>query len=302
MKRVIFALSAAVIIAGCGGGSSSSSSDFNKSYTGKTTQATITADNARALSVDAIDTAQGSADIGITGIFKKVTDVQDHCIKIQPVAIILKNAVVKANYKPAVAKSVALTEQGTEYGYSGSYDYFVTGNDNTGVGSGTITFRNYEEYSGAPVISGILSFTVVLDTNTGELKSMTMSLNNISVYVDFESLTLNGSVSLSIATGKETMTMSIVTLESSTNKTYYIKDFKLELTSGTSLTISGTFYSHDYGYVVLTTVTALSASSFDTSIYSGELLFTGANGTKAKIIFPGPSVYWYNGTSFIPAP
>jgi hypothetical protein len=303
MKKVILALLAAAALAGCGGGSSSGTDGVGNLYTGKTTQAVVDASNAKAVSSDALDNIQQSAGVGMGGtVFKSAEGAAESSFQIQPVIGILKNCVMTVNSKPAVAKTVASTESGTQPGYSGSYSYSGTMNDTTGAVSGSITFNSYVASSGAPTISGTISLSGSVDTVSGNLKTASINMSNISVTSSSISLTMSGSISIAVTTGKETVTASIVTLDNNTKKTQYMKDLKLELTSGTSLTISGTFYNNDYGYVDISTTAPLVTSGFDSNISGGELLFTGANGTKAKMIFPGPSVYWYDGTSFALVP
>ena len=76
----------------------------------------------------------------------------------------------------------------------------------------------------------------------------------------------------------------MVLLDSSTGKTYWVKDYTYTLT-GSSLTISGTYYDPDYGYVTVTTVTPLQVASTDAWPTAGVLLFTGANGSRARLTF-----------------
>lgn len=308
MKRVILAALAAAVLGGCGGGGGGGgTADVGTQYTGKSTQAVVDASNAKALSKDALGSVQQAVSIGGTdGIFKIASDAPQSSFQIQPVISILKNCALKTRSKPAVAKTVALVESGTEYGStsggSGSYDYFFNINDTTGADSGTITFKSYVAYSGAPVISGSMSVSNSDGPGVDDF-SVTVNMSNISVTASPLSLTMNGTISVIGTATKETVSTSIVTLDNSTKKTHYMKDLKMELTNATGkMTISGTFYNNDYGYVVISTTTPLSTYNFDSYISSGELLFTGANGTKARLVFPGPSTYWYNGTSFTLVP
>jgi hypothetical protein len=99
------------------------------------------------------------------------------------------------------------------------------------------------------------------------------------------SFTLNGSMSANNPAGlTKSLTMSIVILNIADNRTYWVKDFSLALT-GNKLAISGTYYDHVHGFVVISTVTPLTVSSYSTKPTSGELQFAGRNGTKARLTY-----------------
>ena len=82
----------------------------------------------------------------------------------------------------------------------------------------------------------------------------------------------------------ETVTMSMLITNNTTGRTYWLKDYLLNL-SGDMLTISGTYYHPTHGYVVMSTITPLTVTGIDATPTSGELLFAGSNGTKARLTF-----------------
>jgi hypothetical protein len=61
-------------------------------------------------------------------------------------------------------------------------------------------------------------------------------------------------------------------------------DFTLTL-SGSSLTVSGTYFDPVLGYVVLSTITPLTVTTIDATPTSGQLLFSGNGGTKVRLTF-----------------
>lgn len=304
MNKAILAVLAAAVLAGCGGGSSSGTADVGKLYTGKTTPAVVDASNATAVSSDALSNIQQSAGVGSLASFKSATDTNSATNSSPTISVIsIVTNIVKANSNKKTAKTVASTINETVYGSAtgGSGSYNISGTETATSGSGTITFNSYVASPGAPTISGAMSMSGSNGPGVDDWRA-TVNMTNITVAASTLTVTMNGTISIVGTASKETVTASIVTLDSITKKTSYMKDLTMELTSGSSLTISGTFYNNDYGYVVISTTTPLVTSGFDSSISSGELLFTGANGTKAKAVFPGPVVSWYNGTSFVLVP
>jgi hypothetical protein len=109
-------------------------------------------------------------------------------------------------------------------------------------------------------------------------------MTNLQGVQGTDSFILNGSMSSSITGSTKNLSMSVVIIKGADNSTYWHKDFSLALT-GNSMTVSGTYYDYVHGYVVISTVTPLTVSSYSTKPTSGQLLFTGSNGTKARLTY-----------------
>lgn len=290
MKRKITDVTMALFVAmmlalvGCGGGGGGGGGGdiINPNYKGATNKATVTASNAKALSVDAIEGVQSAASVDVLG--KRTAGTPEHAARIQTIARIITASISRITPRAVVAKTVVEAVQQTEYGYSGSYSFSGNANQTTGAISGTITFSSYKELSDSPTISGIISFTGTADTATGGMISATMSFTNVTVVLGAESSTLNGSMSISVTGTANTLNISLVLLDNVNNNTYWVKDFSFVVTGGT-MTISGTYYDHQYGYVVVTTAAPLAVSTYSDTPTAGQLLFTGNNGTKARLTY-----------------
>ena len=280
---VIVGLLLAVVIGmtGCGGGGGGGG-DVGTSYKGSTIQATVSASNAKAVSVDAVQGAQNVSGVGVLG--KSVAGIPKTSPQMLSIVNILESSVILISPKSSVAKTVAETVQQTNYGYSGSFSFTINGNNSTGSFSGSLTFNNYQEYSGSPILSGNASFSGVANTSTSEITSIHMSFDNLQGVLGAQSFTLNGSIAISSTGNTKTLNISIVNLDNINNKTYWIKDFNIVLT-GNIMTISGSYYDHVHGYVVISTVNPLTVSTYSGEPTSGQLLFTGSNGTKARLIY-----------------
>ena len=285
VPNVVMGLFVAVALglAGCGGGGSGSGGgvDLSASYKGSTTQASVTAANAKAVSVDAVQVVQDATNVGVLG--KSVADVPSTSSQIQSITSIVKESIARISTK-AVTKTVAETVQGTEYGYSGSFTFTANGNEASGAISGSIIFNAYRSDMYAPAISGTITFSAVINTSTTEIASFTTTFSNVTFVSGSDTNTLNGSISISISGTTETVNISTVRHDSANNNTYWAKDFKFVVT-GNAMTISGTYYDHVYGYVVVSTITPLAVSDYSSTPTSGSLLFTGSNGTKARLTY-----------------
>lgn len=269
-------------LTGCGGGGGGGgTSNTSSSYKGSTTQATVTASNAKALSVDAVNDVQNATAIGIVG--KNLSGVSATSPKVVAIKNTLENSIIKIQAKSA-AKTVASTEQGTEYGYSGSFNYAGNFNESTGVFTGSISFNQYREMADTAFLSGSITFAGVFNQATDEFSSLNITVTDLQSLLGSEAFVLNGSMALTNAGYTQNLSLSLVLLDVASNRTYWFKDFTLAL-DGDSMSMSGVYYDHLHGYVVISTVTPLTVSSYSGEPASGQLLFSGSNGTKARLTF-----------------
>lgn len=281
------AIAAITLLNGCGGGGGSgTTSNVNPSYKGNTTQANLTTNNAKVLTVDAVGEVQNVSSVGVLN--KVITETADTYPNIQQISNTLKNKVftiyTKTTTDKNIAKTVAASAQTTEYGYNGSYNAYITGNDTTGIFSGSITFNSYREFSYSPSFSGIATFNGSANTNTGDLINLNMTLSDIHILDGSESFTLNGTLGVTDNNNTSKLFISMVMTDNTTAQTYWLKDFNIDITSNV-MTINGTYYDYTYGYVVISTVNPLYISTYSDSITAGQLLFNGSNGTKARLTY-----------------
>src|SRR6185369_7099594 len=167
---------------------------------------------------------------------------------------------------------------------SGSASYSITYDQKSGSFNGLVTFSQYAETSTSATLSGPVSFSGVYNQATGSFTSMNMSMSSLTGIDGGESFTLSGNMSTSTGGATETMAMSVVIADNVSGRTYWMKDFTFALTGG-SLSVTGTYYNPDDGYVVISTVTPLAVTDFEATPTSGRLLFSGSNGTKARLTF-----------------
>lgn len=274
------------MVAGCGGGGGSSSGG-SSGYTGVTTQAVVTSSNAKALSADAYTGGQLSA--SASGMAKDATGGGGEAVLLQQASTILKHSVATiVGSSPSMAKVVAAaaTMQDTVYGYSGSFIYSITYDQVSGAFSGSITFSQYRDVSTSPMLSGSISFSGMYSEATGSFTSLTISMSGLTGIAEGRSFGLAGSVSYGTGGASETVSMSVVLTDMLSGRTYWVKDYALVLT-GTSLTLTGTYYDPVHGYVIISTVTPLTVATVDALPTSGQLLFSGSNGTRARLTFTG---------------
>lgn len=288
MKRVLLFLAGLTLLAGCGGGGDSTSGG-NPNFTGATTQATVTTSNAKALSIDAYTGGQASSAITVVG--KETAGTDGPLASLPELSRELENS-VRAYIDQSVkssAKTTSATTQQTISGFSGSYTIVANADQASGAFNGTVTYNQYKELSTSPVISGSMSFSGVMNLNTGNFITMSATLNSLTITSSTGSYTQIGTMTWSNTATTSSLTMSVVLKNNSTGKTYWAKDFNYQQT-GTAQLMTGTYYDHDHGYVVISTATQLNTASLNALPTAGQLLFTGRNGSKARLTFSG-SIY-----------
>lgn len=283
MKFKAFAILAGIwLVSGCSGGSSSAD---NPGYTGVTTQAVVTSSNAKALSADAYSGGQISA--SSVGLAKIAADGE--AALLAPTARTLTDSITRIfAASRTLAKTLAAnaTIKDTIAGYGGSMSYTISLDSQSGAFSGTITFNQFQETATSPIITGNITFSGVYDQATSSFSSMNISISSLSASSGGKSFTLSGSESFSRSGSTETLTLSVVLTNNQTGFTYWARDYALTVT-GSSLTLTGTYYDPIHGYVVISTITPLTVSSADARPTAGQLLFTGASGTRARLTFTG---------------
>jgi len=287
-KKSLLILAGVLLLAGCGGGGGSSAGG-NSGFTGTTTQATVTTSNAKALSADAYAGSQLS--VAASGVAKVATDGSGQSALLQEAAGMLERSVKTIVATPTSSAKVAAatataTAQNTVNGFSGSFTYSISYDQVSGAFNGTITFSQYKDTSTSPSVTGSIAFSGVYSQATGTFSSLNISLSNLIGTNGSRSYSLAGSVAYSTSGATKTATISVVLTDNLSSRTYWVKDYVLVLT-GSTLTIAGTYYDPIHGFVVISTVTPLTVTTIDAMPTSGQLLFSGSNGTKARLIFTG---------------
>ena len=277
-----FALALLLNACGGGGGGSNGPAVAGSSipYTGNTVQATVDSTNAKVLADDAYQGMQNAT--SPSGAVAKTADLQQSPGVTQLQAI-FENTFEKV-FSKSTAKTVAATVQDSVTGYSGSFSYNISYNDADGSFSGTGTYLKYKPYINSASVSGDVSFSGVLVASTRKFTSLNITMNSVTAETSATSLSLGGSMAFSTTGATKTLKISVVMKNNITGKTYQLKDFTYSIT-GNSLTISGTYYDHDHGYVIIATEQPITASYFDASPSSGSIVATGSNGTKARLTF-----------------
>lgn len=264
---------------GSGGGGGTTSSDI---YTGKTEQATITADNAKTLAVEGYKF--GNSPSSTSSSSKPENDTN----------VLLSFMPSEAVLEKILNVSTSQTDSGTQNGTcGGTLSYTITTtqqSSNSYSFSGTYTYSSYcTKGIYNTTVNGTTNISGSMTTDSQGLLSaltMTMSMSDFSVTVGNDSYAFTGSFSFSIDSSTKTITSTAsFSAKDPAGKTYKVENLNMTVVtssaSAATFTTSGKIYDSDYGYVTVSTPTPFNISG--SSLTAGVMVFTGANNTKAKL-------------------
>lgn len=285
MKNKVISLMLGMIgvcsVAGCGGGGTAATSAFDGNYTGNTSQAVITTSNAKALTTSAFLGVQSVSVLGALG--KRVdtgTSTSSYVIELSN--IVENRILAPGTMVPVTAKSVALTETKTFNGVTGYYSYAIELDESNGLFAGIFTFAEYKQSEDSATMSGVINCSGVYDQSNRIYTSLDLVVSGLSIVKDTFSESMYGTISIAKPGGTKTITTSAVVRDNSTSRTYMFKNLTYTFV-GNTLAIAGLYYDPTHGYVVISTGTPLTSTDLYSTATSGQLLFSGAHNSKARL-------------------
>jgi hypothetical protein len=288
------ALSATLMLAACGGGGSGGG---NPSYSGITTQATITTENAQEIAVGAYEGGQ-AGQVLVSPLSSGAAPMADSsrlltfAAMTRDLAQSIRPAVRGSGVTPQAIVTVTDSIPGTCG--DGHADINISVNDATGAFSGTLVFVAYCDEG--TVLDGTTAFSGQVNTTTGDVVRFTLSYQSLTMTetASGASATLIGSISLEVSADTLTLTqtMDMVLIDNVSGKTYWVNNYRLSMSADAGgayvdLSISGRFYDPDRGYVEIVTDVPLHILAGASDPSSGVLVFLGAGNTSARLTVNG---------------
>ena len=303
-SSLVGGLLAVILLVGCGGGGGGSSSE--SPYTGVTSQADLTQDNVVEITTEAYQAGDlaSSAVIPLdqsepasyeAGSSRAITLVR----LLRGVAERVRVPVSSPSYllsANTASPMEVVTESDTMFdGFGGSASYTITVDTDTGDFSGTFTFTGWHGEGGAQV-SGTTSVTGNFNASMDEITRIRFTFHAVTMMDGLASITLTGTVELSISGLSSSATIEIYLQESGIGKTVWIHGYTMTMTEGpdenpvdgipdyTEAVVSGRIYLHDYGYVDVSTPTPFFFNPGSTYPDSGVLQVDGSLGRSAQLV------------------
>lgn len=293
---VLFVLS----LSSCGGGGGGTPS-ASSPYTGITTAAVITDNNADEIALAAF---QGG-DLGANAVvpLAPAGDIAVRQPAERPTALVLVQTVSKAAMiavrPPAAAEGPSLRAPFTESavipdGLGGEARYTISGDDVTGVFTGTFEFVNFHG-DGGGIIMGNVSVSGTVTQN-----SIRILFNFQSVRIQDvpEDVTAVGTVDLTATIDQVpetgTATLNLFFTDNITLKTVWMSNVVVGNTVGTGtseVTLSGRIYLHDYGYVDVTTPIPFHYPDGSSLPSGGQMIVTGRDDHGVRLTVESQTRY-----------
>lgn len=283
LARGFGALAFALTLAACGGGGGGdgggggAASAF--SYSGQTSQATVTGGNAGDLAAGAYGT--GDAGTTLAVVSSVVTSEQPSNPASVKAARVLKAAVARIDFNAAPRAVGALQHvaSGPIFGTcGGSFNYSISVDDQTGLFSGSLVFNAYCEEPGES-INGAVSFSGQIDLGASEFVSLQLTATNFTITSGSDSFAVSGTISYVFTSPSVMQVTENFDIQDASGLVYRVQDFVVTLTDtagDTQIEISGRFYHPAHGYVEVATTTPFLIPFGSVVPTSGSLTATGA--------------------------
>jgi hypothetical protein len=294
-KRVWLLLGCMVLsfamIFGCGGGGSSgSSSSSGLSYSGSTTQAEISEQNAAQLSTNVMTIGSNSSAFNTIGSMSHENGSKPFILPAMTTA--LRDVVHQIDIASSVSQDLSAAVQtrtdtfagDCTAGDNGIATYSIQVNDQTGAFSGSFEFSDF--CVGRTVIDGTTTFSGTVNVQTEELQSFTLTFEDLTVSAGELAFTFDGSITMDMASSEAGTEMNLLVKNDLTGDIYQVKDYSMSVTdygSYKSIEISGTFYDPDNGYVTVSTPEPLLYTDSATYPNAGQIELTGSGGSTAQL-------------------
>ncbi|CAB1064202.1 hypothetical protein D1BOALGB6SA_8993 [Olavius sp. associated proteobacterium Delta 1] len=270
-------------IGGCSGGGGNGGDD-GIAYSGLTSQAEISDQNAEDISGGSF--GAGLIGDGMMGFSLDQSSNEKFVRKFRTVKVpeILSDSLHLIDFTnpPAGVGQAALetVSETIDGNCGGSMSYSVSADNVIGTFSGRFTFSQY--CNDGTTINGRASFEGRINLDTEEFVEAYLSFDNLSG----GGLTLDGDIEFDFASSPNMISFNAYAQDPGTGKVYWIRDYSIaigEYVGLVQIEMSGMFYHPDYGYVNLSTTAPFILHDGDEWPTSGTLVVTGVNNSKAKI-------------------
>lgn len=272
-----------LLLSACGGGSGSGD---ELSYTGLTTAAVIDFGNADSLALDAYVSGKSGGSVADALAARSINQAAHGprtLLLTQLVQTFLAD-VRHAYHPPAAATALALQYTDTRSGEcGGSRQYRLDVSASTGNFTGTVAFNGYcvDDIT----IDGSISFNHGnFDIQAGSFGTVSLDIERLSIATPNDAFTVQGNLTYDLSTFPYSVSMTLLVKDEKSGAISQARDFLITVDAGTdsfgsytSLTVSGRFFSPQYGYVDITTLSPMRTYVNNDWPLSGSMMISGVN-------------------------
>lgn len=283
----------ALLMCACGGGGGGGGSVVPATYSGVTTQAVLTADNAEVIVLGAWDGGRVPGDAFDVVPLSDISTDSARYTGWLSLSGQIKDLALKAIFdSQQVTPLVVVIDEPLIPDCGGSGTVLITGNETTGAFSGTIVFSDFCTFGeGDTQIVWDGTMGIEGRVNLTDLSPIFLTLRFFNLNID------DGTMDMTLTEGHltftptpdgtgETLSGNYVLRDNVTLDTFWINNYVIRVTYGLpndTATLTGRYYDPDYGFVDIATLTALTVPDTIRPT-GGVLLFTGLN-SKARLTF-----------------
>lgn len=276
-------LATPLFLSGCGGGGNNGGGGL--SYTGNTTETTISAVNIQRVAKTVTE--------GATQSINEFTANESNPFALAVVSSSLPSNEINTTVSQIIRKVqdqannlvTAITIGASEFTGDPAYcGGSITVPDNFNGTSGSMSFNNFcYNVVGEMTMNGSINFS---QTAT----SLSISYVNFTVTFEGQSFTINSSISCALDGSGCTISSNFT---GSDGNVYRIDNFSVVGDSTSGFNVDATVFDPTYGSVTITTTSPILFGCSGPQPSSGAISFTGTAGTSGSIIFESCTSYTY---------
>jgi hypothetical protein len=270
----------ALTLAACGGNGGGGSSIV---YSGVTTPAAVTSDNALALASTAYDGGNSGGSLAFVGVAANQAEGTAQAVTLSHVLInAVRTAQLVPSSGPAIAAGAVTSGTLPAGTCGGEATYSGTADESTGEFHATFRFNAW--CNDGVTVSGTLTADGQIDLNTQDLASLEFSFSVLTISDGTDTFQGRGTISATFG-ASDVLTIDM-DFGSGDGTIYRASNLAVEtspIVSGENVTITGRVFHPLHGYVDVTTPQPLVVLTADTYPSSGELVVTGANNSGARL-------------------
>jgi len=291
-------ISSVLMIAACGGGGGGDDDEptfTSIAYTGLTTPAVITADNAEVLAEGIFGPdieAFGTTDI--IGVATENSEEDSNSPANITLAQILADTVRQIDFTSATSlPGTVQSETRTLQCDSGTILVYISADDITGEFQGYMTFQDC--VTADVYVDGTVNFDGVIDTNNLDNIQINMVFTKLVESYGSESYTYSGEIVMDMTSTTLTQHLDYYVKDNNTQKVYWYANYTIEIVdtlSDMTMRITGLFYHPDYGYINVTTPDIIRMNYTDDWPYMGTIIASGDN-SSLMVDCEGDSILTY---------
>jgi hypothetical protein len=285
----------ALALAACSG--DDGGGEAGVTYTGATTQATVTDANAAALTTTAYQGGNSGGSFALVGVMTDSSaGVKGAAARGATLSRVLTDAVKAARFNPHSSSQAAV---GATQSVSGELDpgncggtasFSGTANDVTGEIRASFTFSSW--CNDDVTVSGRVTASGQIDVSTESLLELEFSFSVLTVSDGTDTFRGRGSVTVSF--GDPASILVDMDFAASDGTVFRASNLDLTATAttnGENFSVTGRVFHPVHGYVDISTPVALLVETGQAFPSSGELVVTGAAGSKAKLTALSPTQF-----------